>query len=103
MSLLATLFGSNEREIRKFSPLVEKVNTFESTLSALSDEALREKSGEFRARLEKGETLADLLPEAFAVVREAAKRTIGERHYDVQILGGIVLHHGRIAEMKTGE
>src|SRR5690606_32298840 len=75
----------------------------ESSLTGLSDEALRQKTEEFRGRLSAGETLDDLLPEAYAVVRETARRVIGERHYDVQLLGGIVLHQGRIAEMKTGE
>lgn len=84
-------------------PIVEKINAFESSIAKLSDEELKGKTEEFRLRLEKGETTDDILPEAFAVVREAAKRVIGERHYDVQMLGGIVLHQGKISEMKTGE
>lgn len=103
MSFLEKLFGSNEREINKLRPLVERINTYESSVVALSDEALKHKAEEFRKRLADGETLDDLLPEAYAVVREVAKRVIGERHYDVQLLGGIVLHKGKIAEMKTGE
>jgi preprotein translocase subunit SecA len=103
MSLFKKIFGSNEREINKLRPIVEKINSFESEISKLSDKELGSKTGDFRKRLEKGENLDDLLPEAFAVVREAAKRVIGERHFDVQLLGGIVLHQGKIAEMKTGE
>ncbi len=103
MGFLQKLFGSNEREVGKLFPIVEKINGFESVIAALSDEALRAKTVEFRERFSKGETLDDLLPEAYAVVREAAKRVIGERHYDVQLLGGIALHQGKIAEMKTGE
>src|SRR5205085_8203394 len=82
---------------------VSRINALEPTIQALSDEELRDKTAEFRARLEKGETLDDLLEEAFAVVREAAKRTLGQRHYDVQLVGGMVLHAGGIAEMRTGE
>lgn len=103
MSFLQKLFGSNEREIEKLRPLIPQVASFEATLQALSDEALRAKTNFFREQLNNGVKLNDLLPEAFAVVREAAKRVIGERHYDVQILGGAVLHQGKIAEMKTGE
>ena len=103
MSFFEKLFGSNEREINKFRPLVEKVNSFESATQSLSDDDLKNKAQEFKERLTQGATLDDLLPEAYAVVRETAKRVIGERHYDVQLLGGITLHHGKIAEMKTGE
>src|SRR3989344_267152 len=107
MAFLEKLFGSNEREINRFRPLVETINTFEPALQALSDDALKGKAQEFKKRLSPptggGETLDDILPEAYAVVREVARRVIGERHYDVQLLGGIVLHHGKIAEMKTGE
>lgn len=103
MAFLEKLFGSNEREINKFRPLVEEINAFETTLKALSDDELKGKAQMFRDRLKAGETLDDILPEAYAVVREVASRVIGERHYDVQMLGGIVLHHGKIAEMKTGE
>jgi len=103
MSIFKKLFGSNEREIAKFQPIIDKINSFGTQIGKLSDEELKGKTKEFRERLEKGETLKDLLPEAFAVVREAADRVINERHFDVQMLGGIALHQGRIAEMKTGE
>jgi preprotein translocase subunit SecA len=107
MSLFKKIFGSNEREVEKLRPVVEKINTLEADLTKLSDEELKGKTTEFKERLNPpaggGETLDDLLPEAFAVVREAAKRVIGERHFDVQMIGGIVLHQGKIAEMKTGE
>ena len=94
---------ANEREIKKLMPLVEKVNALEPAFSALDDDTITGKTIEFRARLEAGETLDDLLPEAFATVREASKRTMQMRHYDCQIIGGITLHEGKIAEMKTGE
>ncbi|MDP1988783.1 preprotein translocase subunit SecA, partial [Phenylobacterium sp.] len=98
------LFGSApDRKVKAFQARVAKINAFESQLEALSDEALRGKTEEFRARLAKGETLDQLLEEAFAVVREASKRTIGLRHFDVQMVGGMVLHRGGIAEMRTGE
>ena len=89
--------------LRDLSKIVDQVNSFEPATTALSDEALRGKTSEFKTRLASGETLDGLLPEAFAVVREAAKRTLGQRHYDVQIMGGAALHHGNIAEMRTGE
>ena len=99
-----TIFGSaNERFVKKQNKIVQKINSLEPEMSALSDEELKAKTDEFRTRIKEGETLDDLLPEAFAVVREAAKRTLGQRHYDVQLIGGIVLHNGMIAEMKTGE
>ncbi|MBN1823991.1 MAG: preprotein translocase subunit SecA [Endomicrobiales bacterium] len=102
--LMNSIFGSqNERTLKKIKPLVESVNGFEAGISALSDDELKGKTLQFRERLSKGEALNDLLPEAFAVVREAAKRAIKLRHFDVQILGGYVLHTGKIAEMKTGE
>ncbi len=102
--ILTTVFGSlNDRVIKKMMPIVEKVNALEPVMEPLSDAALRGKTEEFRKRLADGETLDDLLPEAFAVVREAARRTLGQRHYDVQIIGGIALHRGMIAEMVTGE
>ena len=104
MSFLEKLFGSNEREVNKFRPLIEKINACEPALLSLSDNELKGKAAIFKQRLTDGnETLDDVLPEAYAVVREVAKRVIGERHYDVQLLGGIVLHRGKIAEMKTGE
>ncbi len=103
MSFLQKLFGSNEREIDKLRPRLPEIAVFEAALEVLSDEALAAKTTEFRERLNHGTPLDEILPEAFAVVREAAKRVIGERHYDVQMLGGMVLHQGKIAEMKTGE
>ena len=104
MGFLDKLLGStSEAQVKKLMPMVKKINDLEGGMEALTDKELRAKTDEFRARLNNGETEDDLLPEAFAVVREAAKRTIGQRHYDVQLLGGIVLHQGRIAEMKTGE
>ena len=103
-AVLTKVFGSkHERDIKKFQPLVDQTNSLESSIKALSDEQLRAKTGEFKDRLAKGETLDDLLVEAYAVVREAAVRTLGQRHYDVQVMGAIVLHQGKIAEMKTGE
>ena len=103
MSFIGRIFGSNESVIAKFRPLVERVNAFEPELERLDDAALRGKTAEFRARLAAGETIDDLLPEAFAAVREASKRTIKQRHFDVQLIGGMALHQGNIAEMKTGE
>ncbi len=103
MSFFTKLFGSNEREINKFQPIVAQINALEEKMLPLTDEELTAKVVEFRGRLEKGESLDAILPEAFAVVREVAKRVIGERHYDVQMLGGIALHRGMITEMKTGE
>ncbi|MFO7583755.1 MAG: hypothetical protein R6W69_03415 [Anaerolineales bacterium] len=93
----------NKREIDRLSEIVDQINEFEPEFEQLNDEALRAKTVEFRARLAEGETLDDLLPEAFAVVREASKRTLGLRHYDVQMIGGIVLHSSKISEMRTGE
>ena len=101
---LTKVFGSkNDRIIKQLRKTVDTINALESSVEPLSDEEIAAKTVEFRQRLEDGETLDDLLPEAFAVVREAAKRVLGERHYDVQLIGGMVLHSGRIAEMKTGE
>ncbi len=94
---------SDQREVARLQKLVERINALEPEFEALDDAQLRAKSGEFRQRLESGETLDDIMVEAFAAVREAAKRSIGMRHYDVQLIGGIMLHQGRIAEMKTGE
>jgi preprotein translocase subunit SecA len=93
----------HKKELKKLVPLIEQINALEKDYESLSDEALRAKTDEFKARLSKGETLDELLPEAFAAVREASKRTLGLRHYDVQMIGGITLHKGKIAEMKTGE
>ena len=98
------LFKSySQKEVKRIMPLVQKINGLEDSIQKLSDTELRDKTAEFKERLEKGETLDDLLPEAFAVVREASKRVLGMRHFDVQLIGGIILHQGRIAEMKTGE
>lgn len=104
LGLVKKIFGdANEKEVKRFTKIAERVNELESTITALSDEQLRGKTEEFRGRIANGETLDDLLPEAFAVVREASKRTLGKRHYDVQLIGGMVLHNGKIAEMRTGE
>jgi len=101
---LASLFlPSNEKELKRLQPIVDLINSLEPEFEKLSEAELRAKTDEFRARLKAGSTLDDILPEAFAAVREAAKRTIGQRHYDVQLMGGVVLHQGRIAEMRTGE
>ena len=98
------LFKSySEKEVKRIMPLVQKINGLEESIQKLSDSELKGKTTEFKNRLEKGESLDDLLPEAFAVVREASKRVLGMRHFDVQLIGGIILHQGRIAEMKTGE
>ncbi len=103
-TLLSRVFGTkNERELKRVWPIMEKVNSFESSVTGLSDFQLQEKTEEFKKRLENGETVDDLLPEAFALVREVSMRKMNMRHFDMQILGGIVLHEGRIAEMKTGE
>lgn len=104
MAWTSFIFGDDStRALRAAQPLLEAVNTLEASVQALSDEALRARTGEFRVRIEAGTALNDLLPEAFAVVREAARRTLGQRHFDVQILGGVILHQGAIAEMRTGE
>ncbi len=104
MSFLSKIFGdANEKYLKKIQLLVEKINGLESEFEGFSNTELKEKTAEFKSRLKKGETLDDLLPEAFALVRESAKRTLNQRHFDVQLLGGIALHQGRIAEMKTGE
>ena len=104
MGFLNKLFGSHsDRELKKIQPIVDKILALEEPYRQLDDEALKAKTGEFRQRLEAGETLDDLLPEAFAAIREAADRVLGMRPYPVQLIGGIVLHQGRIAEMKTGE
>ena len=104
MSAITKIFGTHsERELKRIYPLVDKVESYREAMGALSDEELKNKTKEFKERLENGETLDDLLPEAYATVREAAKRVLGMEHYRVQIIGGIILHQGRIAEMKTGE
>src|SRR5437773_2308145 len=102
--LLAKIVGTqNERELKRLRPIVAAVNAFEPQITGLNDEQLRGKTAELKARAAKGETLNDLLPEAFAVVREAGRRVLNMRHFDVQLIGGAVLHSGKIAEMKTGE
>jgi len=104
LGLVKKIFGdANEREVKRLSRTVEQINALEPSIARLSDEQLRSKTDEFRKRLDQGESLDDLLPEAFAVVREASKRTLGMRHFDVQLIGGMVLHSGKIAEMRTGE
>jgi preprotein translocase subunit SecA len=103
-ALLRKVVGSkNERELRRLQPLVDKINQLEPSIAALSDAQLTGKTEEFRQRLGRGQAVDDLLPEAFAVVREAGRRVLGMRHFDVQLIGGMVLHDGKIAEMKTGE
>ncbi|MDI6812246.1 MAG: preprotein translocase subunit SecA [Desulfitobacteriaceae bacterium] len=103
MGFLGSLLDDNAREIKKYQKKVQAINALEPEIKALADEELRNKTAEFRERLDQGENLDSLLPEAFAVVREAAWRVLGQRHYDVQLIGGMVLHDGRIAEMRTGE
>ena len=103
-TLLAKVIGTqNERDLKKLVPVVAQINALESTIAPLSDEALRGKTAEFKARVANGESLDSLLPEAFAVVREAGRRQMGMRHYDVQLLAGVALVHGAIVEMQTGE
>ncbi|MBQ7776992.1 MAG: DEAD/DEAH box helicase, partial [Lachnospiraceae bacterium] len=104
MSLFEKLFGTySERELKRINPLVDKIEALRPEMQALTDGELKDKTAEFKKRLEDGATLDELLPEAFAVVREAAKRVLNTEHYRVQLIGGIIMHQGRIAEMKTGE
>ncbi|MCD6546815.1 MAG: preprotein translocase subunit SecA [Thermotogae bacterium] len=103
MGILGKIFDKNKRYIKKYEKIVRVINSFEERFSKLTNEELASKSAEFKQRLKNGETLDDILPEAFAVVREVSKRTIGMRHFDVQLIGGMVLHEGNVAEMKTGE
>jgi preprotein translocase subunit SecA len=103
-SLIKKIVGSkNERELKRIQPIVQRINPIEPKILPLNDDQLRDKTAEFKERIDRGESLEAILPEAFAVVREAARRTLGERHFDVQLIGGIVLHEGKIAEMATGE
>ncbi len=103
-ALAKRLFGTvNDRTLKRLDGEIAAINELEPSLEALSDEELRGRTDQFRARIANGETVEDLLIEAFATVREAAKRTLGQRHFDVQLRGGMVLHQGKIAEMKTGE
>ena len=102
--LARKMFGSaNERRIKAYRPRVDEINALEKELEKLSDEALRARTDDFRKQLADGKTLDDILVPAFATCREAAKRTLGQRHFDVQLIGGMILHEGKIAEMKTGE
>ena len=104
MSILSKIFGDpNKKVLEKLQPIVDEINGLEKKFEGFSDEDIQAKTGEFKERLKKGETLDDILPEAFALVRETAKRTLSQRHFDVQLIGGVVLHQGKIAEMKTGE
>ncbi len=104
MGIFSKIFGTySEKEVKRVMPLVEKINSLEDEISKLTDSELRAKTVEFKERIQNGESLDELLPEAFAVGREASKRVLGMRHFDVQLIGGIILHQGRIAEMKTGE
>ncbi|HAG90428.1 MAG TPA: preprotein translocase subunit SecA, partial [Bdellovibrionales bacterium] len=101
---LTKIFGTkHDRDMKKLRPLIDKINGLEPSMQALTDEQLQAKTLEFKERYAKGEHLDELLPEAFAALREASVRVLGMRHYDVQLIGGIVLHRGTIAEMKTGE
>ena len=103
-SALKSIFGSaNDREINRLRKIVSKINSYEEEYKQLPDASLQARTAAFKEQLEQKKSLEDILPEAFATVREAASRTLGMRHYDVQLIGGIVLHHGKIAEMKTGE
>ena len=104
MSLFTKIFGTHsEREIKRIMPMVEKIEALSDEYKKLTDEQLKAKTDEFKSRLNSGETEDDILCEAFATVREASDRVLGKRHYKVQLIGGIVIHQGRIAEMKTGE
>ena len=104
MGILDKIFGTySEREVKRIIPIVDKIDSLDESMQKLTDDELRAKTEEFKKRLNNGETLNDILPEAFAVVREASSRTIGLKHFREQLIGGIVLHQGRIAEMKTGE
>ena len=104
MKLSQKVFGTHSsREVKRVQPIIAKVEALRPAMMELSDGELREKTNEYKKRLEEGETLDDLLPEAFATIREAAKRVLNMEHYPVQLIGGVILHQGRIAEMKTGE
>ena len=104
MSALSKIFGSHsERELKRIYPIADKFESYKEAMGKLSDEELKDKTREFKKRLEDGATLDDILPEAFATVREAAKRVLGMEHFRVQLIGGIILHQGRISEMRTGE
>ncbi|MBI4407470.1 MAG: preprotein translocase subunit SecA, partial [Candidatus Kerfeldbacteria bacterium] len=104
MNFLDKLFGDDGTKlVKSLQPIVRQINTLEATYQALSDDELKQQTAKLKERLAAGETLDAILPDAFAVVREASQRVLGQRHYDVQLIGGMVLHRGMIAEMKTGE
>ena len=104
MKAIEKIFGTHsERELKRVYPIVDKIESYRPAMMELTDEQLKDKTKEFKKRLSEGETLDDLLPEAYATVREAAKRVLGMEHYRVQLIGGVILHQGRIAEMRTGE
>ena len=104
MGLFDKIFGSySDRELKKIDPIINKIESLDKPTQALSDQELKDKTAEFKKRLKNGESLDDILPEAFAVCREASYRVLGMKHYRVQLYGGVILHQGRIAEMKTGE
>ena len=104
MNLIEKMFGTHSsRELKRIMPRVDKIESLRPTMLEMTDEQLQGKTKEFKERLNNGETLDDILPEAFATVREASRRVLGMEHYRVQLIGGIILHQGRIAEMKTGE
>lgn len=104
MSIATKIFGTHsERELKRIEPIIKEIESLRPAMQALSDDELKAKTPEFKARLAKGETLDDILPEAFAVVREVSKRVLNMEHFRVQLIGGVILHQGRLAEMKTGE
>ena len=104
MNVVEKVFGTHsERELKRIYPIVDKIESLRDSMMALSDEELKNKTKEYKNRFSEGETLDDLLPEAFATVREAARRVLDMEHYRVQLIGGVILHQGRIAEMRTGE
>ncbi len=103
-NLIEKIFGTHsQRELKRIQPILDQIKSYDEAMQKLSDEELRGKTAEFKERLTKGETLDDILPEAYAVCREAGWRVLKMKHFDVQLIGGIILHHGRIAEMRTGE
>ena len=104
MGIMNKVFGTHsERELKRINSMIDKIESYRPAMMEMPDEELKGKTKEFKKRLEEGETLDGILPEAYAVVREAARRTLGMEHYRVQLIGGVILHQGRIAEMKTGE
>src|SRR3989344_3611703 len=104
MSILSSIFGdASQKYIKNLEPIVKEINSLELEVQKLSDSDLKEKTKELKEKLENGKTLDDILPEAFALVREASRRALNQRHFDVQLMGGIVLHQGKVAEMRTGE